>query len=135
MDLVSKITMIASVVLMGYNASQLVAGYALQCEKLDEFRDMAKMNGSHEGSLRVSNLALSFILSVGYVMLVVFSGLAPWIALVLAAKFALTLFFSDRELCLVLRGKDFNKFFYWIDKADSFLNLLFGLAVAVILVL
>lgn len=135
MDIVAKITMVASIVLIGYNASQLVASYALQCEKLDEFRDMAKQNGSAEGSLRMSNLALSFLLSAGYVTLVLFSGLAPWIAAVIAAKLAFTLFFSDRELCMVVRGGEFKKTFYWIDKVDSLLNMLFGFAIALVLVL
>ena len=135
MDIVSKITMVASIVLIGYNASQLVSGYALLCEKMDEFRDMAKLNGSGEGSLRVSNLALSFILSAGYVTLVLFSGLASWIAAVIATKLSFTLFFSDRELCMVVRGGNFKKTFYWIDKVDSLLNVLFGFAIALVLVL
>lgn len=135
MDIVVKITVIASIILMGYSASQVVTSYAALCEKVNAFRDLARENASEEIDLRRSNLALSLALSVGYVLLVHFSGLVPWISAVIAVKLALTLFFSDRELCMVIRGAEFKKSYFWLDKADSFVNVVLGLLVAISLVL
>lgn len=130
-----KITVAASIILMGYSASQVVTSYAALCEKVNAFRDLARENASEEIDLRRSNLALSLALSVGYVLLVHFSGLVPWISAVIAVKLALTLFFSDRELCMVIRGVEFKKSYFWLDKADSFVNVVLGLLVAISLVL
>jgi len=135
MDIVVKITVVASIILMGYSASQVVTSYAALCEKVNAFRDLARENASEEIDLRRSNLALSLALSVGYVLLVHFSGLVPWISAVIAVKLALTLFFSDRELCMVIRGVEFKKSYFWLDKADSFVNVVLGLLVAISLVL
>lgn len=135
MDIVVKITVAASIILMGYSASQVVTSYAALCEKVNAFRDLARENASEEIDLRRSNLALSLALSVGYVLLVHFSGLVPWISAVIAVKLALTLFFSDRELCMVIRGVEFKKSYFWLDKADSFVNVVLGLLVAISLVL
>lgn len=127
--------MVASIILMGYSASQFVASYATLCEKADAFRNLARENESEEMDLRRSNMVLSLLLSIGYVVLVYFSGLVPWIAVVIALKLALTLFFSDRELCMVIRGIEFKKTYFWLDKVDSFLNISLGLLVALFLVL
>lgn len=135
MDIVAKMTMVASIILMGYSASQVVTSYASLCEKADAFRDLARENETQEADLRRSNLALSLALSIGYVLLVHFSGLVPWISAVIALKLALTLFFSDRELCMVIRGVEFKKTYFWLDKVDSLVNVVLGLLVALILVL
>ena len=135
MDIVAKITMVASIILMGYSASQVVTSYAALCEKADAFRDLARENDSQEIDLRRSNLALSLALAIGYVILVYFSGLLPWISVVIALKLALTLFISDREICMVVRGTELKKTYFWLDKADSFVNVILGLLVAISLVL
>ena len=135
MDIVAKITMVASIILMGYSASQVVTSYAALCEKADAFRDLARENDSQEIDLRRSNLALSLALAIGYVRVVYFSGLLPWISVVIALKLALTLFISDREICMVVRGTELKKTYFWLDKADSFVNVILGLLVAISLVL
>jgi hypothetical protein len=135
MDVVSKITLVASIVLMGYNASQLVSGSAALAEKAEEFRTLIKESESREGGLRLSNFAISFSLSLGYVILAVLSGLAYWISAVIAVKLGLTLLFSDRELRMVIRGENLGKGALLLDKADSLLNVLLGLSIAVVLVL
>ena len=135
MDVVSKITLIASIVLMGYSASQLVEGSAAFAEKAEEFRTLMKANDSHEGGLRLSNIAISFSLSLGYVILAILSGLAYWISAVIAVKLAFSLLFSDHELRMVIRGEDMGKGVLLLDKADSFLNVLLGLSIALVLVL
>lgn len=135
MEIVSKITLVASIVLVGYNASQLFACYETVCKKADDFREMARQSETNEPTLRRSNFLLSLFITLAYVLLVSFSGLAHWVTAVVAVKLCLTLLFSDKELCMVVRGSGFEKRWYWIDKVDSLFNLLFGLAVALILVL
>ena len=135
MDIVAKITMIASIILMGYSASQVVTSYATLCEKADAFRDLIRENDSQEKDVRRSNLAYSLALAIGYVLLVHFSGLVLWISVVIALKLALTLFISDREICMVVRGTELKKTYFWLGKADSFVNVVLGLLVAISLVL
>ena len=53
----------------------------------------------------------------------------------IALKLALTLFMSDREICMVVRGTELKKTYFWLGKADSFVNVVLGLLVAISLVL
>lgn len=135
MDVVSKITLIASIVLMGYSASQLVASSAEWDDKADEIRTLMKASESREGGIRLFNFAISFSLLLGYVVLVLFSGLAYWISAVIAVKLGFTLLFSDRELRKGIRGEDMGRTAILVDKVDSFLNVLLGLSIALVLVL
>lgn len=135
MDIVAKITMVASVIFMGFNASQFVASYATLCEKAHVVRNLARESDFEEIDLRRTNIVPSLLLSVAYVVLVFFSGLVPWIAAVIAFKLAFSLIFSDRELCMVIRGEEFKMTYFWLDKVDSFLNISIGLLVALFLVL
>lgn len=135
MEVVSKITLVASIVLMGFNASQLFGSFESVTEKVDEFRTLAKQSESGETRLRFSNFAISFFLSTAYVLLVFFSGFVAWIPLLIALKLAFTLVVSDRELSLVIRGGTIKKSHFLMDKVDSFFNVLLGLSVALALVM
>ena len=135
MDIVAKITMVASIILMGYSASQVVTSYAALCEKADAFRDLIRENDSQEIDLRRSNMVYCLALAIGYVLLVYFSGLVPWISVVIALKLALTLFISDKGVCMIFRGTELKKTYFWLDKADSFVTVVLGLLVAISLVL
>ena len=135
MDVVSKITLVASIVLMGYSASQLVANSAELSEKADEIKTLMKVSESRERGIRLFNFAISFSLLLAYVFLALFSGLAYWVSAVIALKLAFTLFFSDRELRMEIRGEDMGRRGILMDKADSFLNVLLGLSIALVLVL
>lgn len=135
MDVVSKITLVASIVLMGYSASQLVAKTAELNEKADEIRTLMKVSESRERGIRLFNFAISFTLLVAYVLLSIFSGLVYWISAIIAVKLAITLFFSDRELRMEIRGEEMDRRAILLDKADSFLNVLLGLSMALVLVL
>ena len=135
MDVVSKITLVASIVLMGYSASQLVAKTAELDEKADEIRTLMKVSESREHGIRLFNFAVSFTLLVAYVLLSIFSGLVYWISAIIAVKLAITLFFSDRELRMEIRGEEMDRRAILLDKADSFLNVLLGLSMALVLVL
>ena len=135
MDVVSKITLVASIVLMGYSASQLVAKPAELDEKAEEIRTLMKVSESRERGIRLFNFAISFTLLVAYVLLAIFSGLVYWISAIIAVKLAVTLFFSDRELRMEIRGEEMGRRAIMLDKADSFLNVLLGLSMALVLVL
>ncbi|WP_458449537.1 hypothetical protein [Fibrobacter sp.] len=135
MDVVSKITLVASIVLMGYSASQLVANSAELSEKADEIKTLMKVSESRERGIRLFNFAISFSLLLAYVFLAHFSGLAYWVSAVIAFKLAFTLFFSDRELRMEIRGEEMDRRAILLDKADSFLNVLLGLSMALVLVL
>ena len=135
MDVISKITLIASIILMGFSASQLFGDLESASEKADEFRMLAKQSEAGEGRLRFSIFAFSFVLSGIYVLLASFSGFVFWIPLLIALKLAFTLFLSDREVCLAIRGESIQKSLVMLDKVDSFFNVLLGLSVALALVL
>ncbi|MCR5379098.1 MAG: hypothetical protein K6E57_09130 [Fibrobacter sp.] len=135
MDVALKITLIASIILMGYNVSEFVTSYEALCEKTDEFKKLAVENESNEGDLRRSNLLLSMGLSIVFIGLTYLSGLAFWITAVVAVKLFFTLYCSDSLLVCVLRVGDIPKKFYMLSKVDALLNACLGLGVALILVL
>lgn len=135
MNVVVKITLIASIILLGYNFSEFLSSYKTVCEKSQEFRKLVFENSAKEFELRRSNFLMSFILSSVFVALTFFSGLAVWISIVLASKFALTLYCSDSMLIQVLRTESLPKKFYVLSKVDSLVNALLGLGVALVLVL
>lgn len=57
MDIAIKITLVASIVLVGYNLHQLVMSYEAICEKVKEFKAMALENDSDESAVRRSNFS------------------------------------------------------------------------------
>lgn len=135
MDIASKIMLVASIVMMGYNASEFLASFQSLSEKAGELKEMARINGASEGAMRRSNFLLSFVLSSVYVALTCFSGLAIWVTVFVAIKMALTLVGSDLALLQILRTGDFSRKTYLLSKGDAFLNALLGLAIALFLVL
>lgn len=135
MEIVIKIAIVASVLLIGYNISQIISAYASICEKVDEFKQLVSQNDASVGSIRHSNFGLSFVISVVLVLLTVFSGLVWWISVMVACKAAVTLYCSDAMVVRILKEGKISKKFFFLSKIDSFFNVFFGLAVAVILVL
>ena len=135
MEIVIKIAIVASVLLIGYNISQIISAYASICEKVDEFKQLVSQNDASVGSIRHSNFGLSFVISVVLVLLTVFSGLVWWISVMVACKAAVTLYCSDAMVVRILKEGKISKKFFFLSKIDSFFNVFFGLAVAEILVL
>ena len=135
MDIVIKIAIIASVILIGYNISQIISAYASVCDKVDEFKNLIAENESSASSIRQSNFGLSFLISVGLVLLTFFSGLVWWITLIVACKAAVTLYCSDAMVVRILREGKISRNFFLLSKVDSVFNVIFGLAVSIILVL
>ncbi|MCF0216163.1 MAG: hypothetical protein HUK21_06785 [Fibrobacteraceae bacterium] len=135
MDIVVKLTLVAAIIYMGYNASQMVSVYKTICDKAEEFKKMAFESDSSIGDVRRSNFILSFLLSAGFVVLTYFSQLALWVVVALAAKCIWTLFCSDALLQRIMKKGSVTYKFYILIKADSIVNMFFGLAIALFLIL
>ncbi len=135
MDIASKIMLVASILMMGYNISEFLANYQSLSEKATDLKEIARENGAGESAMRRSNFLLSFFLSSVYVILTWFSGLALWITVLVAVKLIFTLFISDFALLQIMRKGEFPRKTYLLTKVDAFLNALLGLSIALFLVL
>ena len=134
-DYVVKVSLVASIVLMGYSVSEFVASFENVKEKIEEFLAMAKANAASNADLRRSNFLLSGVLSTVYVLLVYFSDVVIWLVALVLAKLVLTLYLSDKLLIQVLRDGTLSRKSFLVSKYDSLLNAVVGLAFALILVL
>ena len=135
MDVASKIMLVASILMMGYNISEFLASYQSLSEKATDLKEIARENGAGESAMRRSNFLLSFVLSAVYVVLTRFSDFVVWITVLVAVKLALTLFVSDFALVQIMRKGEFPRKTYMMSKVDAFLNALLGLSIALFLVL
>ena len=127
--------LVASILMMGYNISEFLAGYQSLSEKAEDLKEIARENGAGEQAMRRSNFLLSFFLSAAYVVLTWFSGLAVWITVLAAVKLVFTLSISDFALVQILRSGEFSRKMYLLSKGDAFLNALLGLSISLFLVL
>ena len=132
---VVKITLIASIILMGYNISEFATSFKTVSEKISEFLSLAKENAASDKDLRLTNIVSSCLLSIGYVTLVYFSDIVIWIVALVVLKLFFTLLLSDKLLIQVLRKGTLSKKSYLVSKFDALFNALMGFAFAVILVL
>lgn len=134
MDIAIKMTLIAAVVLIGYNLSQLLSSYESVCEKVKEFKTLAAESESDEGSVMRTNMFLTGTLSLTFIVLTFFSGFALWVVAVLAVKMVITMILSHQEITRILTKDKIDLGFFKISKIDYLVNVLTGIAVAVILV-
>lgn len=132
MDIALKMTLVASIVLMGYNLHQLVTSYKAICEKVKEFKSLAQESHSDEGAVKRSNFILTGVLSLVFVALTYFSGLAYWVVGLVFGKLALTMVLSQFELVQIFKEDSIRPSFYKLTKVDAAVNVLLGLFVAVI---
>lgn len=134
MDIAIKITLIASVILIGYSLSQLLTSYEGVCEKVKKFKELAVETESKDDEIKTSNTVLTCVLSIIFVVLSYLSGLAIWVVAVIATKMAITCFLSNLEINRILKSDVVDQSFFKLTKLDSMANVLTGLCVAVILV-
>lgn len=134
MDLAVKITLVAAVVLIGYNLSQFLSSYESVCEKIKEFKTLAAESESDDSSVMKTNMFLTGTLSLTFVVLTYFSGFAPWVVALLAFKMMVTVFLSHQEIIRILKNNEIDPGFFKVSKIDYLVNILTGIAVAVILV-
>ncbi|SHK66950.1 hypothetical protein SAMN05720468_1054 [Fibrobacter sp. UWEL] len=135
MDVAIKLMLVASVILAGYNLSQVLASYESVCKKVQDFKALAKETDSGDSSVKRSNFVLVTLLSMIYVTIAYLCGFAYWILGALVFKFALSLMLSNMELNRILKNGAIEKGFFKISKLDELANALVGLTVALILVL
>ena len=134
MDIAVKITLVASIVMVGYNLHQLLTSYEAICEKVKEFKTLALQNESDEGAVRRSNFLLTGVLSLLFVTLVYLSDFAYWIVAGVLAKMAVSMLLSHFEISQIFREDSIRPKFFKLTKVDAAVNILVGLGVAVIAV-
>lgn len=135
MDIAIKVMLVASVILVGYNLSQVFASYDTLCKKVQDFKNLAKETESGDSSVKRSNFVLVTFLSMTYVTIAYLCGFAYWLLGILVFKFALSLMLSNMELNRILKNGSIDRGFFKISKLDELANALVGLMVALILVL
>ena len=64
MDIASKIMLVASILMMGYNISEFLASYQSLSEKATDLKEIASENGAGEMAMRRSNFLLSFLVDL-----------------------------------------------------------------------
>ncbi|MCF0225281.1 MAG: hypothetical protein HUK20_13515 [Fibrobacter sp.] len=134
MDVTVKITLVASLILVGYSLSQLFTSYKAIVEKMRQFKQLMVENDSSVADLKRSNIILTVSLSFIFVLLTYLSGLAMWVVCLLAFKMFATVYLSHHEMAHILKSDSMDPFFFKISKADSFVNILSGAFVAMILI-
>lgn len=135
MDIAVKLTLVASIVMMGYNISEVVMPFKTLCEKFEEVKKLAKAADTSDMELRKSNILISLVLNVIFAVLIYLSGFAVWLLLLVFAKMLVTLYLSDWALVEMLRSETIEKKYYLVTKLDSLANALLGLSIAVLVVL
>lgn len=135
MEIAVKITLVAALVMVGYNLHQLVTSYEAICEKVKEFKAMALENDSDETAVGRSNFILTAVLSVVFVLLTFLSGMAYWVVAAVGLKMLVSMYFSHMEIRQIFREDSIRPSLFKLTKVDSVLNVLTGLAVAVISIL
>jgi hypothetical protein len=135
MEIAVKITLVAALVLMGYNLHQLVTSYEAICEKVKEFKMMAQANDSDEKSVGLSNFVLTAVLSGAFVVLTYLSEMAFWVVVVVTLKMLVSMILSHLEIRQIFREDSIRPSLFKLTKVDSVFNVLTGLAVAVISIL
>lgn len=134
MDIAVKMTLVASIVMVGYNLHQLLTSYDAICEKVKEFKLLAQQNDSDEGAVRRSNFLLTGILSLLFVVLIYLSDLAYWIVAIVSVKMAVSILLSHFEIAQIFREDAIRPGFFKLTKVDAAVNVLIGLGIAVIAV-
>lgn len=134
MDIAVKITLVASIVMVGYNLHQLVTSYEAICEKVKEFKMIAQQNDSDEGSVRRSNFLLTGVLSLLFIALIYLSGLAYWIVGLVFVKMCVSILLSHMEISQIFKEDAIRPKFFKLTKVDAAVNVLVGLGVAVVAV-
>ena len=134
MDIAVKMTLVASIVMVGYNLHQLLTSYEAICEKVKEFKMLAQQNDSDEIAVRRSNFLLTGILSLLFVVLTYLSDLAYWIVAIVSVKMAVSILLSHFEIAQIFREDAIRPGFFKLTKVDAAVNVLIGLGIAVIAV-
>ncbi len=133
--MIEKISLLASIILMGYNLSLLFNRYISICEKALKYREILKREAMALKELRKTNIYISTFVAFVYITLLFFSEISPYFLLIIVVKFLFSLYFSDRFQICVSEGIQISKTLYWKLKLDSLVNFLGAIFIGFILVL
>lgn len=134
MDIIAKVTLVASLIMLGYNLYQLFTGYDAVCEKVKEFKQLAQDNEADETSVKRSNFLLTGVMSVAFIVLVVLANLAYWVIAVVVLKVLLTMILSHLEIVHIFKFGEIKRQFFSLTKADAIANMLVGLGIAIVVI-
>ena len=132
MDIAVKITLVASIVQVGYNLHQLVTSYEAICEKVKEFKALALENDSDESAVRRSNLLLTGTLSLLFIALTYLSDFAYWVVGTVFLKLAISMYLSHLEISQIFKEDSIRPKFFKMTKVVAAVIVLMGLGVALI---
>jgi len=123
-ELASRLTILVTLVVLGYNIFQLTNGYAWMVAQIGQFREYAREEKVAAPNMRRYNLIVIGIMLTAYLTLLFFSGFAWWILGLVFAKYAGSALLSDQMQWRILQGKDFQRTHHRVIKADAFTNVL-----------
>lgn len=135
MDIVFKLTLVASIIMIGYNLHSLFTSYKNICEKVKTFKRVALENDADEKGIQLSNTILTAILSLVFIILIYLSGFAYWVVCCVIFKMILSLKFSYMEISQIFKNDSIDSKLFYTIKVDSVINILVGLCIAFLVVL
>lgn len=135
MDIAIKLTLVASLLFMGYSLLELISSYESIKKKSDEFVELFKESEIPSAKFRRSNFITTFVLMGIYLALIWNCGLVLWIPALVTLKIAITMFVSDRYILQMLAPNGVSVTFFRLNKLDALANILVSLGIALILVL
>lgn len=121
-ELASRVTIIVSVLTLGYNLYHLSNAYAQMRLQFQGFRQALTEESFDFGKARRFNQTMTLFLPLGYMSLLFFAGFAWWLLGIVAAKYALTGYLSDFFQVRVLQGKGLRRRHFRLLKLDALLN-------------
>ena len=122
--LITKISLLVSVLLFGYNLSLVLNKYVSVSKKALLYRDILRRETKSLKELRKTNLITLVFVAFAYITLLYFSGLSFYLLSVVAFKFLISLFLSDKFQNCVVKGISVSKNLFYSMKIDASVNFI-----------
>lgn len=119
---VEKIALLMSIVFFGYNFSMFLNRYSFFCRKALGYKELIRVGESDLILLRRMNIIFLCILWLVYTYMLRYSGFSFAFCAIISLKFLLSLYYSDKYQCCVVKDKSISKSLYWQIKLDSMVN-------------
>lgn len=119
----SYILIFASVVVFGYNLSQVIENFGALEEKLSVYRKVLLSYEEPLDKTRRLNAIENVLMLLAYAIFAYLAGFAAWVLATIVLKFSFSCLISDKMHRLVLGEKlSVPLAFYILHKLDSLLN-------------
>ncbi len=119
----SYILIFASVVVFGYNLSQVIENFGALEEKLSVYRKVLLSYEEPLDKTRRLNAIENVLMLLAYAIFAYLAGFAAWVLVTIVLKFSFSCLISDKMHRLVLGEKlSVPRAFYILHKLDSLLN-------------